>query len=281
MDNMPRITFSAMLDWFVEVNADRWLIHVQASQFDAKEYIGKVNEITGFLVLNISGAATRNFDVSDTGFSFNSRMNGKEVYLEIPYTAVFAGSDPVTGAPNLFPYFEDKENGLPVVKLPPKQYINAFQDGLKIPSLEDMKAIFEKPSNVIKGDFSHYKGKTSTGPMASIGKPPEETLPKKIEQRHWRVIQGGKSKVPTELPFVDVAYRAKRDAREAHELLEMTKAAMKPSATVDGPKLRELRSDGADGISSHFPDLDVSKCVFHVKQTERPSWMTVIQGDKA
>ena len=107
MAPMAKITFKALLDWFVEINAKRWNIHVQASQFDAQEYLSTMSPATGMICLNISANATRHFTVDETSFSFWSRFQGKEIKLEIPYTAVMCAVDPDTGIPNLFPYFED------------------------------------------------------------------------------------------------------------------------------------------------------------------------------
>lgn len=279
MSNLHRNTFSGLLDWFLENEADRWLIHVQACQFDVGDYADKISPITGFLTLNISGVATRNFEMYDDYFSFSSMLNGKEVHLEIPYSAVFAGINPYNGEPLLFPYFKDILD--PEPKMPPKQYTAVFNENrkvtLNIPTLEDIKSMMERDVDGSKG-FSHY-GKATTGPMVSIGGPaknhPGQTLREKMEQRHWHIIRGGKQKVATELPFVDTAYRIKRDKREAEQ---SEKNTVKPAPAE--PKVRELRSDGADGISSHFPDLDVSKCAFHTNPIPRPDWMTVIEGGK-
>ena len=270
MNSMPRITFSGLLDWFVEIDASKWIIHVQAAQFDVKEYQPFVNDASGFLVLNISGTATRGFEMHDDTFSFYSKVKGVEVWLDIPYTAVFAAVNPETGLPNVYPFFMDIENPTP----PPiqKDLVSVLKDGNK--ALADIV-----PNNVIAGNFRHYnKGMTTTGPTAKIGGEPAVkpvTVQSRVEQRKWRVIKGGKVNAPAELPFVDVEYRKKRDARE---LLEKDMPPVIPEKPTG--KVRELRSDGADGISRHFPDLDVSKCVFHFNKTPRPEWMTVIEGGK-
>lgn len=107
MAPMAKITFKALLDWFLEINAKRWNIHVQASQFDAQEYMSTMSPVSGMICLNISASATRHFTVGDKSFSFWSRFQGKEIKLDIPYTAVFCAVDPDSGIPNTFPYFED------------------------------------------------------------------------------------------------------------------------------------------------------------------------------
>ena len=107
MAPMAKITFKALLDWFVEINAKHWNIHVQASQFDAKDYMSTMSPATGMICLNISASATRGFDMDDEKFWFWSRFQGKEILLEIPFTAVMCAVDPDTGIPNMFPYFED------------------------------------------------------------------------------------------------------------------------------------------------------------------------------
>lgn len=104
---MAKVTFQAVLDWFVAQNATKWHIHVQASQFDPKEYISAMSPATGMICLNISANATRHFTTGEESFSFWSRFQGQEIQLEIPYTAVYAAVDPATGIPNFFPYFQD------------------------------------------------------------------------------------------------------------------------------------------------------------------------------
>lgn len=274
MSKLLRNTFSGLLDWFQENDAERWLIYVQACQFDVGDYADKVAPTTGFLTLNISGIATRNFKMHEEHFCFNSRLNGKEIYLEIPYTAVFAGIDPYNGEPILYPYFKDIMN--PEPKMPPKQYTAVFNDNrnitLRVPTMEDIRNMMERDVQG-PGGYSHYANPASK-PMVSIGSPkvnhPAQTTEDKMQQRHWRVIKGSKQKVVVDMPFIDVAYRAKRDAREA--------LADSEPPVIPDPKMRELRSDGASGISSHFPDLDVAKCVFHTNPIPRPDWMTVLEG---
>lgn len=273
MSTLQRNTFAGLLDWLNEIEAPHWLIHVQASQFETGDYAKSVSPLTGFLVLNISALATRNFQMEDTTFSFKSRLNGKEVFLEIPYTAVFAAIDPRNGEPVLYPYFKDYED--PTPKMPPKQYTAVFNENrkleLRVPTMEDITKMMQR-DDVKPGGFDHYK---SHAGRPSIGSPPMDqakplTLEEKMKQRNWHVVEGGKQPIVVDMPFVDVAYRAKRDARDAL-------VADEPPVIPDH-KVRELRSDGADGISSHFPDLDVAKCVFHTNPIPRPDWMVVIKG---
>lgn len=271
MSTLQRNTFAGLLDWLNEIEAPQWLIHVQATQFETGDYAKSVSPLTGFLVLNISVLATRNFLMEDDTFSFKSRLNGKEVFLEIPYTAVFAAIDPRNGEPVLYPYFKDRED--PTPKMPPKQYTAVFNEnrkaGLHIPTMEDITKMMGDTS---KEGFSHYQqhaGRPCIGtPLNDAVEPP--TALEKMKQRNWHVVEGSKQSIVIGLPFIDVAYRAKRDARDA--------VADAEPPVIPDPNVRELRSDGASGISSHFPDLDVAKCVFHTNPIPRPEWMTIIEG---
>lgn len=314
MTPMKELCFKALMEWFVQQNASRWNIHVQASQFDVKDYAPYVNEITGMLILNISANATRNFNTDTEGFSFMSRVNGKEVFLEVPYTAVFVAVDPDTGIPNLFPYYEDHDGmdlmpvdteevmGTPVqkghvVELPH----SGIKVQLKTPTLGDIldisqgktkgapthEVIHDGDNKVIRVTFGNKEpvendAKAIMGVMQYLGKPvevvkpiPEPTVTERVTQRHWRVIQGGKGKTETTMPYIDEVYRAKRDKREQEEQL----AKINMNAEI-GTSKPEIRSDGSDGTSAFFPDLDVSKCTFVTKPIDRPEWMTVVQGGR-
>ena len=312
MAPMKEICFKALMDWFVEQNASKWYVHVQASQFDVKEYAPFVNEVTGMLILNISANATRNFSTDEVGFSFLSRVNGKEIFLEVPYTAIFVAVDPDTGIPNLFPYFEDHGDmdietpeteevlGTPIMKDHVVELPNSgIKLQLKVPTLADLAdmpdiiknttgyraadIVRDADNKVIRVTFGKQDpvqndAKAILGQMAYLGKPPEEPAPtvtERVTQRHWRVIQGGKGKTEVTMPYIDTVYRAKRDKREREE--QLAKINMNAEIGVSKP---EIRSDGSDGTSSHFPDLDVSKCTFVTKPIERPEWMNVVQGGK-
>ena len=313
MAPMKELCFKALMDWFVSQNASRWFIHAQASQFDVKDYAPYVNEITGMVILNISANATRDFSTNSEGFSFKSRIKGKEVFLEVPYSAVFVAVDPDTGIPNLFPYFEDHGDmdietpeteevlGTPVLKDPTVVELphSGIKVQLKVPTLAEVldisqgktkgaptsEVVRDGDNKVIrvtfgKQDEASNDAKAILGPMTYLGKhseepKPEPTVTERVTQRHWRVIQGGKGKQEPTMPYIDEVYRAKRDKREREE--QLAKVTMNAEIGVSKP---EIRSDGSDGKSSHFPDLDVSKCAFVTKPIERPEWMSVVQGGK-
>lgn len=311
MAPMAKLTFKALLDWFLELNAQKWYIHVQACQFDVKDYATYVNPETGMLILNISGAATRGFDTHDDHFSFYSRVKGKEVFLEVPYSAVFLAIDPDTGIPNMFPFYvehaddiyppeEELLHGTPIRK---EHVVDLPHSGLtltmKTPTLGDLSDLTERlgktkgvepvdlklnrNDNVVYLDFGkpQDEAKAILGPMFGIGNrttqkpevsaPKELTLAERVGLRNWIVIEGGRNKPKASMPFIDEVYRAKRERREQLEKLMPT-----PEFTESF----ELRSDGSEGKSVFFPDLDVSKCYFPRKRIERPSWMLVIQGGK-
>lgn len=311
---MKRIAFSALLDWFVEIDAKRWNVYVQGTQFDVKEYASAVQLHSGMLLLNLSANATRNFTCDDEGFSFKSRINGVEVFLEIPYTAVFAAVHPDTGIPNMYPFFEDYGDmdpietvdvlGTPVAKynvvtLPHSEISRSFELNLNkelqqlLKDNPNMSVIFSPSDDVnndatcVLGKLGHYNdGQLGTGPMASIGSPAtveptpvEPTVEERVTQRRWRVIEGGKQKVEATMPWIDEVYRAKRDRREAAQADKFIIGNSIPHVP-DGKEFKAIRSDGNDGTSSFFPDLDVAKCVFYVKPTPRPEWMTVLEGGK-
>lgn len=314
MAPMAKLTFKALLDWFLELNAQKWYIHVQACQFDVKDYAPYVNPETGMLILNISGAATRGFDTQDDHFSFYSRVKGKEVFLEVPYSAVFLAIDPDTGIPNLFPFYEEHADdtvppeeelvmGTPVrnehvVDLPH----SGLRVTLKAPTLGDLHDLSERlgktkgvepidikrDNNVVYMDFGKSQendARAILGPMLGIGNraasvdetaPPKElTLAERVGMRKWVVIEGGRQKPQASMPFIDEVYRAKQERRE----MELKLAKINLNTEI-GATPKEIRSDGSDGTSAFFPDLDVSKCYFPRKRTERPAWLVVIQGGK-
>lgn len=291
MAPMAHLTFKAVLDWFMEIDASKWHIAVQASQFDPKEYASCVEPGTGMLTLNVSGKATRNFNTYDTYFSFNSRLNGKEIFLEIPYSAVFMAYDPVSGIPNSFPYFEDHgdmdmdapftfnmEN--PFVHTFAKPVDSKTKDSsnvielphsgmrveLKTPTLADLEAMMDglNYKRIYEHDFSNAR--TAAKPL---------TLEEKVAHRSWVVIEGGKASKPKSMPWIDEVYREKQARREAAKPADKVIIGNTMKSTAP-----EIRSDGASGHSAHFPDLDVSKCVFATRRRQRPNWISVHQGGK-
>lgn len=311
---MARITFQALLNWFQENNAERWYIHVQASQFDPKEYMAAMSPLTGMIVLNISGAATRDFTTDDDGFSFKSRIKGKEVWLEIPYSAVLCAIDPVTGIPNLFPYFEDygdpepeshifnlPSSGLDVKLAKPTHgelldISKAINDDTPV---RDVVVLEADEDGVIRANFRQKNdGDTNkstpfftledltsksnldlfqqTGSSNVVPLIEKDSVQTKVLDRKWAVIKGGKTVEPkASMPFIDHIYREKQERRKAKELAEdRYKFGNEMVSTAP------LRSDGSEGKSVFFPDLDVSKVVWPPKKIARPDWMTVINGDK-
>jgi stringent starvation protein B len=371
MAPMAKITFKALLDWFMETNARYWNIHVQAAQFDSQEYISTMSPATGMICLNISANATRGFDMDDEKFWFWSRFQGKEIFLEVPYTAVMCAVDPETGIPNLFPYFEDwgdiemdlpdelkptdieiMPNGNHLIRFGnntsqemeplsdeevealradilarakpdmaiPDSVVKVLNfDGnpveVKIPTmaeLDELNKLWREQGmsiqadgftvgpdgklvvrastlndSVIHVDFKGNSVPTFDGDATILNFPGKseikieepkllkhDTLETRVRDRHWTVIEGGKTKPEATMPWIDTVYREKRARREAAEL---TKDKM-----VIGNEMKstqpEIRSDGSTGESSFFPNLDVSKCTWPGKRKARPEWLTVHKG---
>lgn len=284
---MARITFKAVLDWFMETGATKWHIAVQASQFDVKNYGPLVEPGTGMLTLNISANATRNFNTFEDHFSFKSRINGVEVFLEIPYSAVFMAMDPTTGIPNAFPYFEDHGDMEPedeqlALEVPAREELMALLDSMKNNPVISGKSktsnsfvgINANTSNIVRVDFDK-KGNINLTGKGEMNVSTPTTVQERVTHRRWTVIEGGKGKTEAEtMPFIDHVYRAKRDRREAL-------TADRFILSNEMKHVPEIRSDGSEGKSTYFPDLDVGNCYFVSKPIQRPSWMTVHQGGKA
>lgn len=376
---MAKVTFQALLDWFVKQNATKWHIYVQAAQFDPKDYLEDMNPVSGMICLNISANATRHFTTGDESFSFWSRRQGKEIQLEIPYTAVYAAEDPTTGIPNIFPYFEDygdveldlpdgiepvgvevldngkhritfnnghvesideitdeelaalradikarelaaidvatpestvsvvKTDGTTVeVSIPTQAEIDALNeswrkqgmsiqcDGFKVDSegkLVILASPIKEDTNVFKVDFGdkgnatfsgdatilNFPGKVDLKPQGEWGRMiGHDTLETKMRDRNWTVIEGGKQQPQASMPWIDTVHREKLARREALEKLAPTDKFVIANAMKSTQP--ELRSDGANGNSCFFPDLDVTKCTWPGKRKARPSWLKVLTG---
>lgn len=316
MAPMAHLTFKALLDWFSEQNASKWIIHVQATQFDPMEYAGSVEPNTGILCLNISPSATREFDMDDTSFWFKSMVRGVPVFLVIPYTAVMFAVDPTTGIPNVFPFFEDwgdMEGADEVESLPPTidpteskfspELILSLNKtwveqgfGFQLLGLETDEN-GETIATIIPiepvDEDAPYSAKMIPFPNRKQEDPKlltHDTLEKRIMDRHWTVIEGGKQKAVASMPWIDVVYREKLARREAQRLNNdrlVLGNEMKSTNPDDPEDLRfgqvfyyPCDEDGTLYDPTKPIKLDVTKCTWATKSIQRPSWMKVITGGK-
>lgn len=317
MAPMAKLTFKAILDWFMELKATRWNIHVQASQFDVKGYAPYVMPDTGMVILNISGTATRGFELHDDHFSFYSRIKGVEQFLEVPYTAVFVAVDPDNGIPNLFPYFEDHGNDDPIVEGEEELVLGApapkgehtvdlphsgLQATFKVPTLGELLTINSgqagKPEitkgedGIIRIQFPKREATQERDPFFEPGK----DLRVRVADL-FQFPTKGEEPLRIGKDSLDIKIRDRRwvvieggkSPKKAsmpwidevyREKRERREALERLMPTMDELPVPEIRSDGASGESAFFPDLDVSKCVFPTKRVARPVWLTVINGGK-
>lgn len=273
MRTIQAITFKGCLDFLATLDNPKWHVVFQASQFDPKGFANSVQPVTGMLTLNIGPLATRNMQLQDKHFEFNTKLQGIEYFLQIPYTAVMEFLIPTTGMFMHFPYFLDHGDLDP--------------EDLEIDSSEDDTDDIVLASSLLDkldtGKLSPNAGFMLGGnfiptlynfPKIEVPEPKLSTL-EKAGLRNWVVVEGGnKPKHQATMPFIDEVHRAKQQRRE--EQADMDKFIEQHDLKATAA----IRSDGSDGKSAFFPDLDVTKCYFKTKKVERPSWMTVHQGGK-
>lgn len=247
--SVQKIVFQAMLNHLATKQSPKWHVHLQASQFKLNGFADSTNQ--GMLILNIGPMATRNMELHDDHFSFNNRKHGVEQFMEIPYTAIMIIQDPDDISQSIpWPYFLDHGD----------EYIN--------PNVEAASNVieFKRPVKEIIPDYLDFGHGTPKVKEVVVAEP-------KKRERKWTVIEGGRSNLPSaSMPFIDEVHRAKQARRE--------RDASYMKAPEDVTSQPNRKSDGNDGTSVFFPDLDVSKCYFATKRIERPEWMTVHQGGK-
>lgn len=152
----------------------------------------------------------------------------------------------------------------------------------------------DKDDNVVQGVFGDKNNVTFSGDATILNFPGEvklntqspqgewgrmigqDTLETKMRDRHWTVIEGGKQTPEASMPWIDEVYREKRARREALEKLAPTDEFILSNTMKSSQPA--IRSDGSDGKSCFFPDLDVAKCVWPGKRMPRPDWLIVIKG---
>lgn len=241
----------------------------QASQLELEDFNDNITY--GHITLNLSPSATRDMQCFDDHVYFKMRKHGIEHEITAPYTALMIiqdPDDPMLSMP--WPYFMDHgDDYIPDEPTTPSNVVYLPNSGVKVelrvPTLEDLNKM--NLDNVI-----HFPGGSAhVGEEIQMERP--LTLVERIEQRGWTVIEGGNRRPEASMPFIDEVYRAKLAKRES--AAKLAKITMN-----DEVKLGEfeIRSDGSNGNSAYFPDLDVSKCRFPVGRMTRPVWLTVIEG---
>jgi len=77
----------ALFDWICDNNCTPYLL-VDATLEDVEVPFEHVNG--GRIVLNASGSAVANFDITDECVSFNTRFSGRDTWISVPMAAVLA-----------------------------------------------------------------------------------------------------------------------------------------------------------------------------------------------
>ena len=77
----------ALFDWICDNNCTPYLL-VDATLEDVEVPFEHVNG--GRIVLNASGSAVANFDITDESVSFNTRFSGRDTWISVPMAAVLA-----------------------------------------------------------------------------------------------------------------------------------------------------------------------------------------------
>lgn len=307
--SIQKITFEGVLNYLATKKGTAWNMLFQASQFDVRDFGDLVN--FGHLKLNLSPMATRDMELFEDHIYFKIRKHGIVQEMNIPYTALMIIQDPDDPSQSMpWPYFLDhgddytpdeeeaifgemakelKELTPHVVELPN----TGVKLELKVPTLEQhqrsgeeyaIKRLAELGINITPEQMQEHarkmhesmpeifdaKGNVDLIALANKAQPVRKpTLSERIEARGWTVIEGGNVQAKASMPFIDEVHRAKQARRE-----QLAKLA------PDGEVVVSVRSDGSNGNSVFFPDLDVSKCYFPTSRKRFPSWMTVIQGGK-
>jgi len=77
----------ALFDWICDNNCTPYLL-VDATLEDVEVPFEHVNG--GRIVLNASGSAVANFDITNDSVSFNTRFSGQDTWISVPMEAVLA-----------------------------------------------------------------------------------------------------------------------------------------------------------------------------------------------
>lgn len=310
--SIQKHTFEGVLNYLATKESPKWHIYLQASQFELNGFKDSTN--FGTLCLNFGPHATRNMVCHDDCVTFNTMKHGIEQFMSVPYTAMMFIQDPDNPNAMLpWPYYLDHGDDSPevpdnVIPFTPreawdtangisnklaKDYLDApglktHSDGAQVIDMVEFKATRQSPEertiSLLKeqglvddnGNLDLIALAQKAAPIRAKAKDEQPlTIQEKIAMRNWSVIEGGNQKPEASMPFFDEIYHAKRERRES----DMKLAKINLNAEL-GTHPKALRSDGNDGTSVFFPDLDVSKCYFPTKRIERPSWMTVINGGK-
>lgn len=312
--SIQRLTFEGILNYLSTKKGTVWNMVFQASQLELEDFNDSITY--GNITLNLSPNATCDMKCYDDHVYFKMRKHGIVHEIMAPYTALMIIQDPDDPSESMaWPYFLD--HGDDYIPDEPDRKSNVFHlpnSGIKVelrvPTLADYNNL--KLDNVI-----HFPGGSAhVGEEIQMDKPltlgelikanqqaafakqfpdlvgndgnidpgkvyeksqsmREPTLLERIELRGWKVIEGGGHKPEASMPFIDEVYRAKRAKRESDAAL--AKITVNAEVKLGG---FEIRSDGSNGNSVYFPDLDVSKCHFPVRRINRPTWVSVIEGGK-
>lgn len=286
--SIQKITFKGILDHLATKKSRHWLMTFQASQFNTFDFEGAVTH--GQLNLNLGPDAIGKLELYEDSFSFACRRHGITHHLTIPYTAIMFIKDPDTSEFYQWPYYLDHGDDAPYVDedlvddgfdgdvnyidfnnpLTPEQLskpsgtVHPFMSKADLKKLqESLPGLFNANGAVDILNLAKHATRLSTQR--------ELTIAEKVGLRSWAVIEGGKTNTPASIPHIDEIHRAKQAKRELETKLAKVNLSSEP---------KEIRSDGSDGKSVFFPDLDVSKCYFPTRKTARPEWLTVITGSK-
>lgn len=269
--SIQRLTFEGILNYLSTKKGTVWNMVFQASQLGLEDFNDSITY--GNITLNLSPNATRDMQCFDDHVYFKMRKHGIVHEVNAPYTALMIIQDPDDPMLSMaWPYFMDYgDDYIPDEPTQPDHVVHLPNSGLtvklRVPTLENLTKM--NLDNVI-----HYPGGSAhVGEEIQMDKP--LTLLERIAQRGWTVIEGGNQKPEASMPFIDEVYRAKQAKRESD--VALAKIAMNAEVKLCGI---EIRSDGSNGNSVYFPDLDVSKCYFPVRRINRPTWVSVIEGGK-
>lgn len=316
--SIQRLTFEGILNYLSTKKGTVWNMVFQASQLELEDFNDAITY--GNITLNLSPNATRDMQCFDDHVYFKMRKHGIVYEINAPYTALMIIEDPDDRSQSMaWPYFldhgddyipDEPERDTNVFYLPN----SGVKVELRVPTLADynnlnLDNVIQFPGGVgYKGEEIPAAGPLTLGDLikanqakamskqfpelvgndglidpekvhAKAQEAREPTLLERIELRGWTVIEGGNQKPVASIPFIDEVYRAKQAKRElanADKLVLGNTMIHVPETN----KVDNIRSDGSNGNSVYFPDLDVSKCYFPVRRINRPTWVSVIEGGK-
>lgn len=155
----------ALFDWICDNNCTPYLL-VDATLEDVEVPFEHVN--AGRIVLNASGTAVANFDITDDTVSFNTRFSGRDTWISVPMAAVLAI------------YAKETQEGM---TFPPSDYPDRKQRAeFAGSSLELQSTSLEQRTEVLSDTHSEQDIKKSSEVAQTNG-------PKKAKPDHLKVIK--------------------------------------------------------------------------------------------